>query len=447
MRSGAAPVRAAVLAAHVLAAAARLGVRLAARPLAPRRESRAGVLGRTLAELFQALGPCYVKLGQLLSTRSDLLPPDAIRHLARLRDRLPPGRFSDLARLFRAELHREPGEVFAELDPRPVAGASVATVYRGRLRDGRVVAVKVRRPEVARLIRTDLRVLKAAGALLGRLPPLRLIPVAAVLDDFCRCLERQLDFRREAASSRRLRAALACEAGVVVPELVDELCGPSILTMEFIAALHARQEPGGEAARAAVRSAVRALYRMIFVEGCIHCDMHPGNLGLLADGRAALVDFGFVMETGDEARLRFAEFFYALATGDGARCARIAYESALSVPPRLDYAAFQAEVVRLVDQASGVRAGEFGVAEFVSRLFDVQRRYRLRATSDFVMPILSLLVVEGIVKEVAPDLDFQREAHPFILRASFRPYVRPAAVREELALAARGVPPPLAWQP
>jgi len=429
MRRGTAAIRAAVVMAHTLAAVARLGVRLAARSLAGRGETRAGLLGRTLAELCQALGPCYVKLGQLLSTRRDLLPEGAIRHLARLQDGLPPGPFAWVSALFRRELHREIGDVFAELDPTAVASASVATVYRGRLRDGRVVALKVQRPEVARLIRTDLRLLKGAASVLARLPPLRLVPVVATVDDLCRCLERQLDFGREAASSRRLGAALRCEPGVVVPELVDELCSPSILTMEFIEHLRPPDGRGGEAARRALRSGVRALYRMIFVEGCIHCDLHHGNLGLLADGRAALLDFGFVAEIGDQARLQFAEFFYAMATNDGARCARITRDAAVSVPPDLDYEAFQAEVVALVDSVSRVRASDFRVAAFVGRLFDLQRRHRLRGTSDFVMPILSLLVLEGIVKDVYSDLDFQREAQPYVLRASIRGYVPSPAVR------------------
>ena len=436
-RNRASSVRAAALAWHLSAAALRYAVRRAAGRM-PRGETRGGVLGRTLAELFEALGPTYVKLGQLLSTRRDLLGEDAIRPLARLRDGLPPGPFRAVPALFREELGVEVGDAFRELEPVPVASASIATVYRGRLRDGRVVAVKVRRPDVARRVHADLRLLRLAGRLLGRLPPLRLVPVEATVEDFCVSLERQLDFTREAAASRRIRRALACEPGVAVPALVEELCGPSILTMEFMDGFRPLGAGGGEEARAALLSAVRALYRMIFVEGCIHCDLHQGNLGFLPGGRAAILDFGFVAEIGDEARLRFAEFFYAMATNDGARCARITRDTALSVPPGLAYRAFEAEVAALVDRVSRVSASEFRVADFVGRLFDLQRRYGLRGTSAFVMPILSLLVLEGIVKEVDPGLDFQREARPFVLRASLRPHVAAQGRREEREPAPRG---------
>jgi ubiquinone biosynthesis protein len=407
--------RAAALAARVGAAAARLGARLAAARLARTRETRASIAGRTLAELFWALGPTYVKLGQLLATRPDLLGADARGHLARLHDALPPGPFAAVERRFRAELGVEPREVFRELDPRPVASASIATVYRARLMDGREVAVKVRRPGIERVMAADLRLLRGGARLLARLPALRAVPVRTVVDDLCACLERQLDFGAEARSARRLRAALAPETDLVVPALVDRLCGPSVLTMEFVAGLGERPAAGGAEARRALRAAVRALYRMIFSEGLVHCDMHRGNLGFLPGGRAALLDFGFVAEVGDRARVRFAEFFLALATGDGPRCARITREMAVAEPPGLDAAAFRAEVVALVGRASGARAGEFQVAGFVGRLFDIQRRHGLHGTPAFVLPILSLLVLEGIVRDEDPAFDFQREALPFVM--------------------------------
>lgn len=406
--------RAAALGWHLSLAAVRLGFRLAVRAALRRGEPGAAVVGRTLAELFQALGPTYLKLGQLLSTRRDLLPEAAILPLEQLQDRLPPGPFRVVAALFREELEMELADAFLEIDPVPIASASIATVYRGTLRDGRQVAVKVRRPGIARRMREDLRFLRLAGSLLERLPPLRMVPVVATLRDFCAALERQLDFRAEAAANRRLRRALACEPGVVVPELVEELCGPSVLTMELVEGVPLRSLDVAEA-RAALRAVLLSLYRMIFFEGLIHCDLHRGNLKFLPGGRVALLDFGFMADFRRADRLKFAEFFFAMGTGDGACCARIALEMASSVPPDLDRAAFEADVAALVARVSRVPASEFLVADFVGRLFELQRRHRVRGTSAFVMAIVSLLVVEGLVREVYPELDFQREARPFVV--------------------------------
>ena len=414
--------RAVLVVSYIILGTLRLGFRLASNRFARRGESGASIIGRTLAEVFEALGPTYIKLGQILSTRRDLLSEPVIRHLERLQDRLPAIPFRLVPPLFRREFGIDLAEAFTAFERSPIASASIASVYRGRLPDGRVVAVKIRRPGIERRIAADLRLLRAATGLCGLLPWFRLLPLRPAVNEFGTCLVRQLDFRLEAAANRRLGAALAWEQGVIVPELVEELCSSSILTMEFIEGLQLPAEPSRRRARQALLAGLHALYRMIFVEGLIHCDMHQGNLHFLPDGRAALVDFGFMAEFARADRLKFAEFFYTMATNDGVRCAQITLETAASYPPDLAYDAFEADVIALVNRAAGARAREFQVADFVLSLFDLQRRYRVLGTTAFTMAIVSLLVFEGIAKDTYADLDFQREAYPFILRASIRPH-------------------------
>jgi ubiquinone biosynthesis protein len=187
--------------------------------------------------------------------------------------------------------------------------------------------------------------------------------------------------------------------------------------MEFIEGL---QAAGAQRAssRAALISALNSLYRMIFVVGLIHCDLHGGNLHFLPGDRVVLVDFGFVADFSYEDRLRFAEFFYSMVANDGERAAEITLELASFVSPRLERKAFEAEVVSLVDSVAGRPAQEFLVAEFVASLFDIQRRHGVQGTVAFTMAIVSLLVFEGMVRQVDPNLDFQARAKPFILRAS-----------------------------
>jgi ubiquinone biosynthesis protein len=382
-------------------------------------EAQGVTAGRTLAELFQGLGPTFVKLGQILSTRPDLLGSEMARELDCLVDRLPPAPFSAVATAFAKDFGISIPSAFEQLDGRPVASASIACVYRGRLRGGEEVAVKVRRPGVGHEIGLDLRLLRGGASLLGRLPGLRMIPMRAAIEELATCIERQLDFRHEAEANRTLTAALQWERGVLIPRLVDELCGESVLTMEFI---HGLQAPGTHRAgsRAALVSALNALYRMIFVEGLIHCDLHSGNLHFLGGDRVALIDFGFVADFPYEDRLRFAEFFYAMTTNDSERAAEVTLELAHFVSPRLDREIFEADVAELVDSVAGRPAREFLVAEFVAKLFAIQRRHGVQGTVAFTMAIVSLLVFEGMVRQVDPDLDFQERAKPFILRASAR---------------------------
>jgi len=383
-----------------------------------RRERAASVAARSLAQTLERLGPTYVKLGQILGTRRDLLPDDVVVHLERLQDRLEPAPFGAVPWLFRKELGLELDDVFAKLDPVPVASASIACVYHGVLRDGTPVAVKVRRPDVARRVYLDLRLIRSSAHVLAGLPGLRGLPVLPALDEFGACLLRQVDFRLEAEANHRIRAALAEETDVLVPALVARYCSESLLTMELLPVEQAGRDPSR---RPALLAALRALYRMIFLEGFVHCDLHGANLFLLSDGRAAMVDFGFMAELPAAARLQFAEFFLAMASNDGPRCALITVETAAFVPPELPYVRFEAEVCALVARAAGAAVEDFSVADFVLGLFDVQRRYRIVGTTAFTMAIVSLLVFEGLAKDVAGDLDFGREAVPFVLRALASP--------------------------
>ncbi|MFL5963753.1 MAG: ABC1 kinase family protein [Gaiellaceae bacterium] len=389
---------------------ARLGIAL----VANRGRPRASVVADAAVWTLERLGPTYIKLGQILATRRDLLPECAALELERLQDRVGPARFDHVRPLFRSELGVDPADVFAELDPVPIACGGVACVYRGALRDGTPVAVKVRRPDVARRIDLDLRLLRIGARMLRLLPPLRRLPLVEALEEFGTGLRRQIDFRLEGDANRRIRAAMRDDPNIVVPRLVDELSSESLLTMELLPVERASRD---QRCLPALVAALRALYRMIFIDGFVHCDLHGANLFLFPNGQAVLLDFGFVAELPTETRLTFAEFFLAMASDDGRRCARITVETASYVPSNLDYRVFEGEVCRLVTRASGASIEEFSVAGFVGGLFDIQRRHRIVGTSDFVMAIVALLVFEGTAKSVAGSVDFGREAVPFVMHA------------------------------
>ena len=382
-----------------------------------RPESRGALIGRTVAELFQRLGPTYIKLGQLLGSRHDLLTDAVARELQCLRDDLPPIAPSTARAMLSSELGGRAVTAFAEIADVPVANGSIASVYRARLADRTSVAVKIQRPGIGPRIDRDLRLLHRLARAAERVPALRVIPFVAVIDDLGQCLRQQLDFVREAETNRFLRRALHDQRSVVIPRLIDDLCTPAMLTMEFIEEFAHPIVRRGDSDKRAVRAALHSLYQMIFVEGVVHCDMHEGNLRLLPDGRVAIVDFGFVARLEQETRLSFAEFFLAMASGDGWWCADIALKLAGGFPRTLDRAAFARDIGAVVAQAAGRRVADFNVARFVAQLFGVQRRHRVRGTPAFVMSVVALLVLEALAKVIDKDLDFQREAMPYIARA------------------------------
>lgn len=388
------------------------------RAFRPGSESRASVCGRCLTDLLEALGPTFVKVGQVLSSRPDLLPHDVIVHLRRLQQDVTPFPVDQLRPALEAALGTK-ASAFASIDPEPVAAASVANVYRAKLHDGQTVALKVRRPGLWSTVHYDLIILKAIAGVFQRLPALRVVPVSGAAEEVAQAIRRQLNFAEEADNNRRFHDNFRDYPGVRIPVLVEDLRARSVLTMEFLPELRRIDAlaPGDEQAERVALLGLRVLYKMIFLDGLVHVDMHPGNIFVTPGGEFVFLDLGLVAELDPEQRRQFAEFFVAIATNDGRTCARILIETARSCAPGFDPAAFSTAMAQLIDRYSGLDAAAFQVARFVRDLFDVQRRHGLTGSTDFTLVIVSLAVFEGIVKKISPGLDFQAEARAFLLSA------------------------------
>ncbi|RFU43647.1 AarF/ABC1/UbiB kinase family protein, partial [Actinomadura logoneensis] len=264
----------------------------------------------------------------------------------------------------------------------------------------------------------------------ARLPGLRAVPLTEILDELGGLLLAQLDFRAEAANLARLREALADEPGVLVPAPLPRWCDDDVVAMEFVPGLDRRAPapvpPDGRRARAT--TLVRAVYRLLFVGGLVHVDLHQGNVYFLPDGRVVLLDAGLVRRFGARARHGFAEFFGGMVRGDGGACADALLASVRGADRVRDVAAFRREVADLVARNAGATAGEFRLSAFCVRLFDLQRRHRLYAEPEFAFPMLSLLAVEGTVRRDHPGMDFQLEAAPYALEGLLEePAPEPAA--------------------
>ncbi|HEX6289039.1 MAG TPA: AarF/UbiB family protein [Herpetosiphonaceae bacterium] len=371
-----------------------------------------------MAELCESLGTTYIKFGQLLSTRYDLIPSAILKPLERLQDRVAPFDPRHVPEILTRELGTAPGNVFATFDAQPISSASVACVYRGTLHSGQAVAVKIRRPGIIRMVDTDLRLMRWTAGLMVRIPALRSVPMVEVIDELGEAITQQLNFRHEADHNRRFRSHFAHDQHVRLPALVEEYCTDAVLVMEFLPDLTHINElyERGVDCRSSIVTALKALYQMIFIDGFIHCDLHPGNMYFQSDGHVTFLDTGFVKKFTPEEQILFAKFFFGIVTNGGQQCATIMRDIALSVPPAFEYPEFERAVCDLIARSTKTRADKFQVAGFAMQLFDIQRRFGLRASPNFVMAILALLVFEGIVKTYCADLDFQREAQPFLLK-------------------------------
>lgn len=408
---------------------ARAGGTLAGHAVAslPRRDFRAR-RDRWLVDVVTTLGPAFVKGAQLLSTRADVLPPGACAALSRLHDQVPTApapEAADLPAPGRLTLIPGPRGV-----PEAVAAGSIACVYRAVTDTGAVVAVKIRRPGITEQLAVDLRLMRLGARLAARLPPFRGMPVADIVDQLTDAIQQQVDFEREARHLAAFADNLAGMPGLSVPAVHRELSTASVLVMDFVEDLR-RREPAeltAEARREAVLATLRGVYHMLFLDGLVHCDLHPGNLYFRPDGAVVLVDAGFTVRLDQMVREKFAAFFLHLSLGDGPGCAQIVMSTAARGRD-CDEEGFRAELGALVAANSAVAVGAFDLVEFATGLFTIQRKHGLYADPQFVFPLLSLLVLEGTVRAFAPQVDFQQVAQPYVLDAMFAGVIQAHGVR------------------
>ncbi len=372
--------------------------------------------GTALASFMESLGPTYIKLAQLISARPDLLSRCIREPLSRLQDRVRPAPKVSIRR----ELEKQFGDrldlIFDRIMPTAVAGGSIAQVHQGYLADGTEVAVKIRRPEVLRRLECDLVIMRTGARLLSFLAPFRSVPMQQCFSEIQQLLWRQLDFRLEAEHLRAVGENLADFPSVQVPRLIEAACTPGVLTMEYVRGLTRlesvkHQDP--ESVRQCMTLGVRCLYKMIFVDGLVHADLHPGNI-LYSSGSLVFLDFGIVTELDTATREDFVTFFYGIVTNDGSSCAEIVLRQASSVPTCLDRHGFTAAVADLVNDHSGMTAATYEITRFVSGLFRIQREFGLVGSSLFVSVIVALLSFESLAKSVCPTLNFQAEARHYL---------------------------------
>ncbi|HEU4713566.1 MAG TPA: AarF/UbiB family protein [Pyrinomonadaceae bacterium] len=384
-----------------------------------RRERETNQFGEAVATAFEKLGGGFVKIGQLLSTRPEL-PDELTIPLRRLQDSLAPFPTQSVHGVIERSLGMSLENVFSSIDPTPIGSASIAQVHRATLRKtGADVAIKVRRPGIDETIRIDARVFTNLARFASWFPPFRRIPIQEATREVVATVEGQASFWLEANRHRQFSELFKSGNPVRVPQLVDEYCTDEILVMEYLPDLVRITDPAldEDVHRNAVIAGLRGLYRMLFLEGLVHCDLHPGNILVGREGMVVVVDFGFSARMRPSERAAFARLFLSIALGDGATAARIVRETALRSPANLDNASFEQEIMQLIKASAGQRASDFLISSFVTSLFKIQRKHNMYGSPSFTMAIFSLTVYEGVIRHRCADLDFQREAVPILLAA------------------------------
>jgi len=421
---------------------------------------RGGERGERLRLALEELGPIFVKFGQAVSTRRDLLPPDIADELAKLQDRVPPFDGAVARQLIEASYGRPVTEVFASFDERPLAAASIAQVHPARLPDGKEVVVKVLRPGMREVIERDLEVLHALADLAERYwhEGRRLKPRELVAEYHKTVLD-ELDLMREAANASQLKRNFAASDLLYVPEVHWDWCRKDVMVMERIhgvpiSDLAALKAAGTNIPRLA-ENGVRIFFTQVFRHNFFHADMHPGNIFVLVDDpqrpRYAAVDFGIVGTLDPRDQHYLAENFLAVFDRDYRRVAQLHLESGW-VPAGARIDEMESAVRTVLEPIFDRPLKDISFGRILLRLFEISRRFDVQIQPQLLLLQKTLLNVEGLGRELYPELDIWSSASP-ILREWMRERVSLGALwrsvrshAPEILEALRGLPALLAEQ-
>ena len=362
-----------------------------------------------LARDLEKLGPTFVKLGQLLSSRADLLPTPYLEALSRLQDQVEPFPFDDVERTVEEELGLPIRNIFAEFDPAPLAAASLGQVHRARLRNGRVVAVKVQRPGIREQIEEDLQALTELAAFLDRHSSAgQRFELEKTVAAFGRALLAELDYRREAANMVRLHGNLRRFERISTPLPIEAATTGRVLTMDFVEGRKLTQvDPLSrlEGDTAGLGDELFEAYlHQVLIDGFFHADPHPGNVLLARDGRLALLDVGMVGQISEDLQEGLFRLLLAISEGQGNEAA----ELALSIAERredVDQDEFRRRVAEVVQQIGGRRVGEIQLGRSVLAVARAAGETGARIPSEFTMLGKTLWNLDQIGKALDPSFD------------------------------------------
>jgi ubiquinone biosynthesis protein len=368
--------------------------------------------------IFEELGPTFIKFGQILSIRRDVLPEEYLREFERLQDAVPPFSFSEAARLIQEEFGQDVKAVFTEFDSEPLASASIAQVHLARIKTGQAVIVKVQRPQIRQIILQDLAIMEhLARLLVRRIPEARRYDPVGLVEEFRRTILQELDFRREGRNADRLRQDLREMPGIAIPQVFWDYSTPRVLTIEYMVGQGLREavnRPKEDRHRIAA-NLYNAFLKQIFEDGFFHGDPHPGNLRFLPDGTVCLLDFGIVGRVSRERLAGLGSMLLAVMEEDG----EVLLDEGIAlgfIAADLDRQAVQHELDELLAEYLGLPLREISLGYILGTLFEMGRRHRLKLHSNLALLGKTMITIEAVIRALDPDFALVEEARGAVAR-------------------------------
>ncbi|MCX6843091.1 MAG: AarF/ABC1/UbiB kinase family protein [candidate division WOR-3 bacterium] len=377
-----------------------------------------------LVKAFEELGPTFIKLGQMLSTRPDIMPPDYLKALAKLQDSVPGIPYDTVERVIGAETCRLPGDVFAEFDREPLAAASLSQVHRAKLATGEEVAVKVQRPGIATMVEGDLAILASVARFIERhQPDLAAYDPVGLVNEFGRGLGLELDFVHEGQNADICRRNFAADESVVIPKIYWDYTTRRLLVLDLLTGVKPTDAAGLE--RAGVdrhklgQSGSSVYMKMIFKHGFFQPDPHPGNLIVMSGGRLGVIDFGMFSRIDTDTRDLLVDMLLAAYQQDSNRLTRFVLKVG-SKTGRVDEVLLRADIQDLLDRYYGANLRELSLGRMLRELVAVSHRHRIAIPAGLAMLARGLATVEGLGLLIDPQFNFVEEMKPFLERLAWR---------------------------
>lgn len=374
--------------------------------------------GERLAAAFQDIGPAFIKLGQMLATRADLLGDEVAADLAMLQDRLPPFPTAEAKALIEAEFGRPLDTLFVSFDDVPVAAASIAQVHFAVTCEGKEVAVKILRPGIMRAFVRDLELLMWLGDLIERTQPaLRRLKPVEIAHTLEKSVEIEIDLRFEAAAASELAENFAGDPGFRVPRVDWRRTGRSVLTTERVAGIRVDDRAAliaaGRDIDALLKKAAEVFFIQVFRDGFFHADLHPGNMFVAADGAIAVVDFGIMGRLDRETRFFLADMLVGFLTGDYRRVAQVHFDAGY-VPPGRSVDEFAQACRSIGEPILGKPLADISIARLLAQLFRVTEQFEMETQPQLLLLQKTMVLVEGVGRRLDPDVNIWALARPLI---------------------------------
>ncbi len=374
-------------------------------------------LGERIRLVLEELGPTFIKLGQLASTRSDLLPEPIIAELVKLQDQVPPFSAAESLAIIEQEFGMPAAELLQQFDEEPIAAASIGQVHKGRLVTGEVVAIKIQRPGVVPQVERDLDILKNLTALAQRhWPWVSRYQIPQMVDEFSRSIRAELDYSIEGRNMEKIRRQFLDSEEIFIPAVHWHCSTSKVLTMDYVEGVHLNRleelRQGSFEPREIAERLVNSMLQQIFAGGYFHADPHPGNLLATRDGKLAFIDFGMIGRLSAEMRDHLSSLVIALMRRSNEGMLRAILRMGLLEETR-DLDSLRTDLDRLRDRYYDIPFSEISIGEALNDLFGTAQRHRIILPPDLLLLGKALLTVEGVAISLDPELRILDLAEPF----------------------------------